>query len=69
MASCFYLIGQIGSVLKTGGAIVAQTKSVSSEAPVSLRSVVHALFLGIRLRALLTLFLEESLDEPSLALG
>jgi len=30
---------------------------------------VHALFLWIRLRALLTLFLEESLEEPSLPLG
>ena len=28
--TCFNLIGQIGSMLKTGGAIVAQTKSVSS---------------------------------------
>src|SRR5437879_5519458 len=28
--ACFYLISQIGSTLKTGGAIFAQTKSVSS---------------------------------------
>src|SRR2546421_8674789 len=28
--ACFYLISKIGSVLKTGGTIFAQTKSVSS---------------------------------------